>query len=384
MGSTSLEDRTQTTSGLLIIADGTGIPVLVRAYGDTQSPPSAAVGIISAVRHAAESEDGATLVLLASHHRRAVYTKADFDFLLIFVSHHDATRRITISMLQCVFDMLRMLLGESSLGSQNASTLRPVMARHALRIDSLRPKTTPLLLGLWVAGGVVVREVGANKQNGIAAADLAILTFLVLEGEFEAGSGIVVSLRTVKGPVSVRVSWRWLPSHANLCFIALFDESTKPDVIQWTIDSISESEIHSFHSMHSSNHILVELFPPSLVCCFITSTSSNSRSSTIDQARVAAVIPARRTGDATATATDNGGIENAIALVCQHYNRDTTCSSSVTDWIQRDETLTVVCCIRARLAILAVFADSDESLTFSQVQKLGDKAFRVLVTEGTE
>ncbi|EQC29572.1 hypothetical protein SDRG_12581 [Saprolegnia diclina VS20] len=118
--------------GLLVVVNGIGIPVLIRAYGDVLVPPNAAVSVVSALFHATLDSKlvlasvaspayaityrhlPASGVLLAFFHRRAC-----IDALLLWLEH-----------------CLCLLLGPTLLMSTDAGALKFELARSHV-VESL-------------------------------------------------------------------------------------------------------------------------------------------------------------------------------------------------------------------------------------------------------
>ncbi|RLN46928.1 hypothetical protein BBJ28_00003063 [Nothophytophthora sp. Chile5] len=211
----------ETANGLLLLVSGDGIPLLVRTYGEVHTPPSAAVGIVSALFHAAKREksgmaEGAGLRLLAleSTHRTIVYETTALDFLLVFAS--DKSRNackpcsFTRRMLRTVFAALSMLIGERNLRNWDSSRLRAAIAKQIEVVDAIvaRFRIDPrfifgrpvcdalahwqlnegdigddkrLLQGMWLDNGVLVGEF--SLQDSPIRLNAGELLVLIIMGE---------------------------------------------------------------------------------------------------------------------------------------------------------------------------------------------------------
>ncbi|RLN91377.1 hypothetical protein BBJ28_00008698 [Nothophytophthora sp. Chile5] len=211
----------ETANGLLLLVSGDGIPLLVRTYGEVHTPPSAAVGIVSALFHAAKREKNGTtegtglrLQALESTHRTIVYETTALDFLLVFASDKprnackpcSSTRR----MLRTVFAALSMLIGERNLRNWDSSRLRAAIAKQIEVVDAIatrfridarfifgRPVCDALahwqldegdigddkrlLQGMWLDSGVLVGEF--SQQDSPIKLNARELLLLIIMGE---------------------------------------------------------------------------------------------------------------------------------------------------------------------------------------------------------
>ncbi|ETN08171.1 hypothetical protein, variant, partial [Phytophthora nicotianae P10297] len=205
------------TNALLLLVSGDGIPLLVRSYGEVCTPPSAAVGVTSALYHAARREnDGSVdlqLLALETMHRSIVYEMTPIDLLMVFASDkpcggcpsNDAMIR---QMLRTVFDAVVLLLGERNLRDWDASKLRAAIAKQVEVVDTIittfhidprfvlgRPvrdivayrqldgidvgKSGSLVQGAWLENGELVGEYfQPNGPKILEAEELLLLTVL--------------------------------------------------------------------------------------------------------------------------------------------------------------------------------------------------------------
>jgi hypothetical protein len=193
---------------LLIIVDCTGIPVLVRPYGDVQIPPSAVVGIISAVFHAAKVGDAFELHALRSANRKIVYVLGDGEILMVYTEarREDGTKRAVIntdSMLRVLFRTLELVIGPS-FGDLESAKLRVAISRNLAIIDyvvahsasdarlslglpvfeagygreRVMPSEQPssLMYAAWIQDGVVHSEMGSSTDMNCKGVDVAIFS----------------------------------------------------------------------------------------------------------------------------------------------------------------------------------------------------------------
>ncbi|KAL4173448.1 hypothetical protein KRP22_005402 [Phytophthora ramorum] len=139
-------EETAPPNALLLLVSGDGIPLLVRPYGEVCAPPSAAVGVVSALYHAARREKDSVINLqlleLATKHRSVVYEMTSIDLLLVFASDKPcdgcpSSGAIIRRMLRMVFDALKLLLGERSLRDWDPSKLRAAIAKQVEVVDTI-------------------------------------------------------------------------------------------------------------------------------------------------------------------------------------------------------------------------------------------------------
>ncbi|KAG7395361.1 hypothetical protein PHYBOEH_003923 [Phytophthora boehmeriae] len=209
----------ETANGLLLLVSGDGIPLLVRPYGEVSTPPSAAVGVASALYHAAkrdkcDSNGAAELLALETKHRSIVYEMATMDFLLVFVSDKvcdgcKSSDAMTRRMLRTVLGALLLLLGERNLRDWDVSKLRAAVAKRMEVVDTIvkcfqtdprfifgrpvrnvtsyRHLTEPevsdgtLLQGAWLQNGDLVGEY--FQPNGFKILDADELLVLIVLAE---------------------------------------------------------------------------------------------------------------------------------------------------------------------------------------------------------
>jgi hypothetical protein len=157
-------------NALLLLVSGDGIPLLVRPYGEVRTPPSAAVGVVSALYHAARREKDSKLDLqllaLETKSRSVVYEVTSTDLLLVLASDKpcdgcpasvDTVRRL----LRTVVDALLLLIGERNLRDWDASKLRAAIARQVEVVDAI---VTQFSLDPRFVFGRPVRDVVAYRQ----------------------------------------------------------------------------------------------------------------------------------------------------------------------------------------------------------------------------
>lgn len=201
-------------NGLLLLVNGIGLPVLVREYGEVRTPPSAVVGIVSAVYHASRKPAyDSEVQALRTAHRTLVYRLVADEFLLVFVfelgnktlkpgSQHQMD--MAGEMLQTVFSALRLVIGSTQLLQMETAKLRMVLTRHVDMVDDTVRRfrsDVALLLGrplyrkrswadaksaqmadgaceivLWVDKGAIVHErIGSRKNRRLSSLDLVLL-----------------------------------------------------------------------------------------------------------------------------------------------------------------------------------------------------------------
>lgn len=133
------------TNALLLVVNSIGIPVLAREYGEVHAPPSAAVGILSAIHHASTKDSGASLHLLESAHRTVAYhTTPEHELLLVFASDKQLHERSVLAshrdggtsrMLATIGTALSVLLGSQAFADLDASKQRLALSKHTDTID---------------------------------------------------------------------------------------------------------------------------------------------------------------------------------------------------------------------------------------------------------
>ncbi|DBA00853.1 TPA: hypothetical protein N0F65_008496 [Lagenidium giganteum] len=135
------EQRRDGPNGLLVVVNSIGIPVLVREYGDVHAPPSAALGVISALFHAARNDTrDSELQWLQTSKRSICYQLKQSDLLLVFASDkpNSSQRNVSASvnaLLRLVFATIELAAGEGVLASTDASKLRSTIAKVLDVID---------------------------------------------------------------------------------------------------------------------------------------------------------------------------------------------------------------------------------------------------------
>ncbi|KAG3107146.1 hypothetical protein PI125_g13007 [Phytophthora idaei] len=163
-------DETPPPNALLLLVSGDGIPLLVRSYGEVYTPPSAAVGVTSALYHAARREnDGFVdlqLMALETMHRSVVYEMTLIDLLLVFASDKPcdgcpSSRAIARRMLRTVFDSLLLLIGQQNLRDWDASKQRAAIAKQVDVVDTI---VTKFQIDPRFVFGRPVRDVVAYRQ----------------------------------------------------------------------------------------------------------------------------------------------------------------------------------------------------------------------------
>uniref|UniRef100_K3X8A7 FUZ/MON1/HPS1 first Longin domain-containing protein n=1 Tax=Globisporangium ultimum (strain ATCC 200006 / CBS 805.95 / DAOM BR144) TaxID=431595 RepID=K3X8A7_GLOUD len=152
-------DAAAATNALLLVVNAIGISVLVREYGEVHTPPSAAVGILSALFHATTKDDSTAaldnkvLHAFQSQHRSITYHMTRQELLLVFVSDAPSahtTPNMTTKMLSTIEVYLQMLVGNDTLQAAEASKQRLALSRHVDMIDYIVKnyrKDIRLLLG---------------------------------------------------------------------------------------------------------------------------------------------------------------------------------------------------------------------------------------------
>ncbi|KAG6614709.1 mitochondrial 2-oxoglutarate/malate carrier protein [Phytophthora cinnamomi] len=138
--------ETPPPNALLLLVSGDGIPLLVRPYGDVRVPPSAVVGVASALFHAARRENGSAVDLqllgLETKHRSVVYEMTPIDMLLVFASDKPcdgcpSTGVMTRRMLRTVFAALLLFIGQRNLRDWDASKLRAAISNQVEVLDAI-------------------------------------------------------------------------------------------------------------------------------------------------------------------------------------------------------------------------------------------------------
>ncbi|KAL3669004.1 hypothetical protein V7S43_006292 [Phytophthora oleae] len=164
------QEETPPPNALLLLVRGDGIPLLVRSYGDVCTPPSAAVGVTSALYHAAtrEKNDAAALQLLSleTKHRSVVYEMTPTDLLLVFASDRTcdgcpSSGVMVRRMLRTVYDVLLMQIGQRNLRDWDVSKLRAVIAKQVEVVDTI---VTKFQIDPRLVFGRPVRDVVAYRQ----------------------------------------------------------------------------------------------------------------------------------------------------------------------------------------------------------------------------
>lgn len=213
-------EETPPPDALLLLVSGDGIPLLVRPYGEVCTPPSAAVGVASALYHAARREkDSSTgsidlqLLALETKHRSVVYKMTPIDILMVFASDKPcdgcpSSVAIIRRMLRTVFDALLLMVGHRNLRDWDASKLRAAITKQVEVVDAIitrfqidprfifgKPvrdvvayrqldsidvgKSGDLLQGAWLENGEIVGEYfQANGPKILDAKELLLLTIL--------------------------------------------------------------------------------------------------------------------------------------------------------------------------------------------------------------
>lgn len=210
-------EETPPPNALLLLVSGDGIPLLVRRYGDVQAPPSAAVGVMSALYHAARRENGSAvdlqLLALETKHRSVVYEMTPIDMLLVIASDKPcndcpSSRVMVRRMLRTVFDALLLLIGRRNLREWDASKLRAAISKQVEILDAIvkqfdvdprfvsgRPvrdvvayrqldgididKSDGLIQGAWLENGELVGEYFRPEGSKILdSRELVLLTVL--------------------------------------------------------------------------------------------------------------------------------------------------------------------------------------------------------------
>ncbi|TMW58745.1 hypothetical protein Poli38472_014842 [Pythium oligandrum] len=254
--------------GVLLVIDRTGIPVLVRPYGQVQKPPSAAVGIGSAIFHAAKANPHVELRVLASEHRKAVYYQSKHELLAVLVSESSGNSNAsTERMLELVCRLVELLVGPGKLGmGVDSSRLRSATQRHLAAIDYVvtqfttdarlpfaRPTyaleaknerinqpSADLILGVWLRDGEIVAEVEASDRGSLtfSPADLVLMKILASSTK-EAGIQILNVYPTVN-EVEIAVKLARVESemaeNASL-FLGIFNSNTAGDHIRDIVKS---------------------------------------------------------------------------------------------------------------------------------------------------
>ncbi|KAK1945537.1 hypothetical protein P3T76_002585 [Phytophthora citrophthora] len=164
------QEETPPPNALLLLVSGDGIPLLVRSYGDVCTPPSAAVGVTSALYHAATREKNdvvaLTLQSLETKHRSVVYEMTSTDLLLVFASDKTcdgcpSSNVMIRRMLRTVYDFLLMQIGLSNLRDWDVSKLRAVIAKQGEVVDTI---ATKFQIDPRLVFGRPVRDVIAYRQ----------------------------------------------------------------------------------------------------------------------------------------------------------------------------------------------------------------------------
>ncbi|KAG1701091.1 hypothetical protein DVH05_011331 [Phytophthora capsici] len=164
------QEETPPPNALLLLVSGDGIPLLVRSYGDVSTPPSAAVGVTSALYHAATRENNdvveLTLQKLETKHRSVVYEVTPTDLLLVFASDKTcegcpSSGVMVRRMLRTVYDFVLLQIGLSNLRDWNVSKLRAAIAKQVEVVDTI---VTKFQIDIRFVFGRPVRDVIAYRQ----------------------------------------------------------------------------------------------------------------------------------------------------------------------------------------------------------------------------
>lgn len=205
---------TVTANALLLALNGVGIPVLVRAFSEAHAPPSATVGVLCALFHAAakpsssnSSSTHSTLQALATPRRAIAYHAAPHELLLVLAGDAPLASVDASRVLGSVGAALALLLGEQRLEALDAARQRLALARHAETLDRIvhcsrrdvrlllsRPvralrgnrRSTPrnsmsakVQQRIWLRDGVVVAEDAARGcSRRLDAVEIVVLTLL--------------------------------------------------------------------------------------------------------------------------------------------------------------------------------------------------------------
>lgn len=258
------------TNALLLVVNAIGIPVLVREYGEVHTPPSAAVGILSAIYHASTKGGASRHVLhaLESEHRKIVYHVTKQELLLVFVSDKQARERSVLSnrmatrMLETVSAALSLLLGAQRLESLDASKQRLALSKHTEMIDYIvknyrkdvrlllgRPlqqlhieksensETSKLQQGHWLRDGLVVAEsIADDGSRKLDAIEIVILTILSeclrSRGVNSAREFVKINCSSTSGGVIAKVLVESSEASETTSFAIISDDASEQELEQ--------------------------------------------------------------------------------------------------------------------------------------------------------
>lgn len=230
------------TNALLLVVNAIGIPVLVREYGEVHTPPSATVGILSAIYHASTKGGASRHVLhaLESEHRKIVYHITKQELLLAFVSDKQPRERCILSnttttrMLGSVSAALSLMLGAQRLENLDASKQRLALSKHTEMIDyivksyrkdvrlllgrpvqnchtekSIIDESSKMQQGFWLRDGLVVAEVGDENERRLDAIEIVFLTvlseYLLSRGVGSAREFVKINCASTSGGLITRL-----------------------------------------------------------------------------------------------------------------------------------------------------------------------------------
>ncbi|KAG7377925.1 hypothetical protein PHYPSEUDO_010846 [Phytophthora pseudosyringae] len=266
-------DETPPPNALLLLVSGDGIPLLVRSYGEVCVPPSAAVGVASALYHAARCEKDAStgsadlqLLALETKHRSVVYEMTPIDMLLVFASDKPcdgcpSSGAMARRMLRTVFDALLLLVGERNLRDWDASKLRAAIAKQVEVVDTVvtkfqidsrfvfgRPvrgvtayrqldgidigKSGSLLQGAWLENGELVGEFfQPNGPKMLESKELLFLTVLAeCVGRRECNyTHYIGRVHLVRAQKDVKVAIRNSSKGPLITFVGIFGGKAEDD-----------------------------------------------------------------------------------------------------------------------------------------------------------
>ncbi|OWZ10025.1 hypothetical protein PHMEG_00017184 [Phytophthora megakarya] len=260
-------------NALLLLVSGDGIPLLVRSYSTVTTPPSAAVGVASALYHAAVPETDAStasvdlqLLALETRHRAVVYEMTPSHLLLVFASDRpcdgcQSNDVIVRRILRTIFHALLLLLGQRNMREWDASKLRIALSKQVDVIDIIvtrfqidprfifgKPvrdvvayrhmddidigKSDSLMQGAWFENGQLVGDYfQPDRHKMLDTNELVLLTVLAeCVGRREYNSthyiGRVYLART---QVDVKVVIRNSSKGPLATFIGIFDDKVEDD-----------------------------------------------------------------------------------------------------------------------------------------------------------
>lgn len=259
----------RSTNALLLVVNAIGIPVLVREYGEVHTPPSATVGILSAIYHASTKGGASRHVLhtLESEHRKIAYHVTKQELLLVFVSDKQPCERSAISntmttrMLETVSAALSMLLGAKRLETLDASKQRLALSKHTEMIDYIvknyrkdaqlllgRPlqhiriekseidESSTLQQGVWLRNGLVVAESVTDNDAQLDAIEIVILTILseclLSRGASSAREIVTINCSSVSGGAIVKLLIESCESSSTTAFGIISDDASEHELQQ--------------------------------------------------------------------------------------------------------------------------------------------------------